>query len=356
MIYPVVGARPNFMKMAPVVHALQRRGVPYRLIHTGQHYDQAMSQVFFAELGLPQPDVYLGVGSGTHAAQTARVMVAIEQVCLEQRPTMVLVAGDVNSTLAATLAAAKLNIPVGHIEAGLRSGDRTMPEEINRVVVDQLADLLFTTEADAMGNLEREGIAAERIHFVGNCMVDTLLQHVDAAIERAPWTRWDLQPKQYAVLTLHRPSNVDDAPTLAALLATINDVAQRVPLVFPVHPRTHAKLAHASAALHEGVLLSAPLGYLDFVGLMAQAAVVLTDGGGIQEETTTLGVPCLTLRSTTERPVTVTHGTNELVGTDRQRIVQGVTDVLAGRGKHGTRPPLWDGHAAERIVSIINEQ
>lgn len=355
MIYAVVGARPNFMKMAPVVHALQRRGVPYLLIHTGQHYDQAMSQVFFAELGLPQPDVYLGVGSGTHAAQTARVMVAIEQVCLEQRPDMVLVAGDVNSTLAAALAAAKLNIPVAHIEAGLRSADRTMPEEINRIVVDQLADLLFTTEADANRNLEREGIAAERIHFVGNCMVDTLLSHVDAAIERAAWTRWNLQPKQYAVLTLHRASNVDDAATLAALLATINDVAQRIPLVFPVHPRTRAKLADVGMALHPRVLLSEPLGYGDFVGLMAQAAVVLTDGGGIQEETTALDVPCLTLRSSTERPVTVTHGTNALVGTDGQRVMLAVADVLAGRWPQATRPPLWDGHAAERIVSILNE-
>jgi len=356
MIYAVVGARPNFMKMAPVVHALQRRGLPYRFIHTGQHYDHAMSQVFFDELALPQPDVYLGVGGGSHAEQTAKVMIAIEQLCVEQRPDLLLVAGDVNSTLAAALAAAKLNIPIAHIEAGLRSNERTMPEEINRIVVDQLSDLLFTTEEAANSNLAREGVAGKRVYFVGNCMVDTLLQHVKAAVDQAPWRQWNFAPSQYAVATLHRPQNVDDAATLRKVLQIINNVARDLPVIFPVHPRTRTRLAQTNVILDPRVVLTEPLGYLPFLGLMARSALVLTDSGGIQEETTALGVPCLTLRHTTERPVTITSGTNLLVGTDAHLVAQSVGAILAGTWKRGTRPALWDGHAAERIVDVIDEQ
>ncbi len=343
------------MKMAPVVHQFKQCGLPYRLIHTGQHYDRAMSQVFFDELRLPQPDVYLGIGGGSHAEQTARVMIAVEQQCMEQRPDLLLVAGDVNSTLAAALAAAKLNIPVAHIEAGLRSNDRTMPEEINRIVVDQLSDLLFTTEEAANDNLAREGISSERVHFVGNCMVDTLLQHVDTAVGQAPWRQWDLDPTHYAVATLHRPSNVDDAAALPKMLQIINNVAYHLPVLFPVHPRTRTKLAQTNVLLDPRVVLTEPLGYLPFLGLMARAAVVLTDSGGIQEETTALGVPCLTLRNTTERPVTITHGTNLLIRSDAHLVEQSIAAILGGTWKRGTRPALWDGHAAERIVAVIQQ-
>jgi UDP-N-acetylglucosamine 2-epimerase (non-hydrolysing) len=282
-------------------------------------------------------------------------MIAIEQLCLEQRPDLLLVAGDVNSTLAAALAAAKLHIPIAHIEAGLRSKDRTMPEEINRIVVDQLSDLLFTTEEAANDNLAREGISSERVHFVGNCMVDTLLQHVDTAVGQAPWRQWDLDPTHYAVATLHRPSNVDDAAALPKMLQIINNVAYHLPVLFPVHPRTRTKLAQTNVLLDPRVVLTEPLGYLPFLGLMARAAVVLTDSGGIQEETTALGVPCLTLRNTTERPVTITHGTNLLIRSDAHLVEQSIAAILGGTWKRGTRPALWDGHAAERIVAVIQQ-
>jgi UDP-N-acetylglucosamine 2-epimerase (non-hydrolysing) len=353
-VLSVVGARPNFMKIAPVVAAL--RGVPgveQLLVHTGQHYDPNLSQVFFDELGLPAPDVYLGVGSGSHAEQTARVMIAFEGVCAERRPDLVVVGGDVNSTLAATLVAAKATIPVAHVEAGLRSFDRGMPEEVNRVVVDHLSDLLFTTERSGDDHLRREGIAADRIHFVGNCMVDSLLAHVQRAVAAAPWEAHGLAAGGYALVTLHRPSNVDDPATLARLVDTLGRTAERLPVLFPSHPRTTARLAAEGIAAPPGVRLVEPLPYLAFLGLLARARCVLTDSGGIQEETTALDVPCLTLRANTERPVTVEQGSNRLVGDDPEAILGALDEVMRGGWPRARRPPLWDGRAGERIAAAI---
>ena len=349
----VVAARPNFMKMAPVVLELIGRGVDQFLVHTGQHYDANMSDVFFDELGMPRPDVHLGVGSGSHATQTAAVLSAFEATCLEWKPDLVVVAGDVNSTLAAALAAAKLQIPVAHVEAGLRSFDRTMPEELNRVLTDHLSDLLFATEVDALDNLNREGIDAGRVHLVGNCMVDSLLRHLEAALAARPWLRFELEPSGYALLTLHRPSNVDDDRTLAALMAAVNRVSDRLPVVFPIHPRTRDRLGRAGIITSNRVRLTEPLPYLSFLGMMARACCVLTDSGGIQEETTALGVPCLTLRDNTERPITVRKGSNRLVGADPSKIEPAVDDVLSGRWQTGVRPEFWDGHAARRIVDVL---
>jgi UDP-N-acetylglucosamine 2-epimerase (non-hydrolysing) len=349
----VVGARPNFMKMTPVVRELVRRGIPPVLVHTGQHYDANMSDVFFAELGMPRPDVHLGVGSDSHARQTAAVMVGVESVCLERRPDLVLVAGDVNSTVAAALVASKLHIPVAHVEAGLRSGDRTMPEEINRVVTDHVSDLLFASEPSGVKNLRREGISGDRIHLVGNCMVDSLLEHVAAAVSKAPWDGLGVSPGGYALLTLHRPSNVDDDATLRGLLGELGLVASRLPVLFPIHPRTRSRLTIAGIAPPAGLRLIDPLPYLAFLGLMARARFVLTDSGGIQEETTTLGVPCLTLRENTERPITIAEGTNRLVGRDAAKIRASVDEILSGRWPIGRRPETWDGQAARRIVDIL---
>jgi UDP-N-acetylglucosamine 2-epimerase (non-hydrolysing) len=306
----VVAARPNFMKMAPVVLELARRGVDQFLVHTGQHYDANMSDVFFEELGMPRPDVHLGVGSGSHAAQTAAVLTAFEATCLDHRPDLVVVAGDVNSTLACALVAAKLGISVAHVEAGLRSFDRTMPEEVNRVLTDHISDLLFATEDDALTNLSREGIDPGRVHLVGNCMVDTLLRHVETAVARRPWESLGLEPSGYALATLHRPSNVDDESVLRGLVRALNAVSRRLPVVFPVHPRTADRLARLQVTLAPGVRIGRPMPYLEFLGLMARARCVLTDSGGIQEETTALGVPCMTLRENTERPITIHQGTN----------------------------------------------
>lgn len=353
LICSVVGARPNFMKIAPVFLELKRRGFHQLLVHTGQHYDANMSQIFFEELGLPVPDVYLGVGSDTHARQTARVMVGFEEICQKNRPDLVLVAGDVNSTVAAALVAAKQQIPVAHVEAGLRSFDRTMPEEINRIATDHLSILLFTTEESADKNLRREGIRRDSIHFVGNCMVDTLLKHVDVAIRQSPWELHGVSASGFALVTLHRPSNVDDPGILAALMKSINEVSTRLPVLFPMHPRTRARLAGENIEIASAVHLTDPLPYLTFIGLMAKARLVLTDSGGIQEETTVLKVPCLTLRWNTERPVTIKRGTNRLVGTDPQKITGSVKAILAGKWRNGDRPPLWDGRAGERIADTI---
>jgi UDP-N-acetylglucosamine 2-epimerase (non-hydrolysing) len=352
----VVGARPNFMKMAPIVDELRRREIPQTLVHTGQHYDANMSQVFFAELGLPQPDIYLGIGSDSHARQTARIMTEFETICQEHQPDWVQVCGDVNSTIACALVAAKLQIPVAHVEAGLRSFDRAMPEEINRVLTDHISDLLFTTESSGNLNLENEGIAAEKIHFVGNCMVDTLLKHREAARAREPWRDFDMQPGDYALLTLHRPSNVDDADTLRALMTVIGDMSAQKPVIFPAHPRTRSRMRDAGIATPESLRLCDPLPYLAFTGLMSAAAAVLTDSGGIQEEATVLDIPCLTLRWNTERPITIEQGTNELVGTDPDALRQQFARILQGDWKQGARPPLWDGRASERIVDVLVEQ
>lgn len=352
----VVGARPNFMKMAPVVAALRRRGRAPLLVHTGQHYDTNMSQVFFDQLGMPAPDVDFEVGSDTHARQTAQILTRFEALCLERHPELVLVAGDVNSTLAAALVAAKLGIRVGHVEAGLRSFDRAMPEEVNRVVADHLSDFLFTTEESGNENLRREGIAEAKIHFVGNCMVDTLLHHAEAAVAAAPWEHLGLAPGGYALLTLHRPSNVDDPEVLRGLLGAIAELSAEIPVLFPVHPRTARRFQDWRIDLPGTVRLVEPLPYLPFVGLMARSRLVLTDSGGIQEETTALAVPCLTLRHNTERPVTLTLGTNRLAGTDPAEILRLGREVLAGEPFRGQRPPLWDGRAAERIVDVLSNR
>jgi UDP-N-acetylglucosamine 2-epimerase (non-hydrolysing) len=354
MICCVVGARPNFIKMAPVVKALTARGCRPLLIHTGQHYDAQLSEIFFRELALPAPDLDLGVGSGSHANQTGRVMVALEPVLQAHAPALVVVAGDVNSTLAAALAAAKLNIPVAHVEAGLRSFDRTMPEELNRVLTDHLAALLFTTEASADANLAREGIAPERIFFVGNCMIDSLDGHLAAALARAPWRQFGVEPGAFGVVTLHRPSNVDEAQDLAEILHALAEVSDTLPLIFPVHPRTRAGLETAMPQRHR-IRTVEPLGYLDFLGLMAQARLVFTDSGGVQEETTALGVACLTLRENTERPITLIAGTNRLVGRDRQKIMQAAFEALDHPPGPASRPRLWDGHAGERTAAVIQD-
>jgi UDP-N-acetylglucosamine 2-epimerase (non-hydrolysing) len=358
----VAGARPNFMKVAPIVRALRcRKHRDWFLVHTGQHYDPSLSDVFFDELQLPKPDVWLGVGSGSHAEQTARVMTGFETVCRERTPDLVLVVGDVNSTMAATIVAAKLCIPVAHIEAGLRSRDRTMPEEVNRLVTDVLADYLFTTSEDADENLRDEGIPSHKIHFVGNVMVDSLLQHLECARRRDTLARLGLQAddggiRPYAVLTLHRPSNVDHPETFGRLMQAVEHVARRVPVIFPVHPRTAGRVrGHTCAG---DLRLVEPQGYLDFLALLAGARLVLTDSGGLQEETTVLGVPCLTMRENTERPVTVTLGTNVMVGTDPACIIEEADRALDGardtRASSPRRiPPLWDGHAAERIVNVL---
>ena len=363
----VVGARPNFMKMAPILRALSAHAppLPALLVHTGQHYDQGMSEQIFTDLGLPRPDLNLAVGSGSHALQTAEVMRRFEPVLDEHRPACVVVVGDVNSTLACTLVAVKKGVPVVHVEAGLRSFDRRMPEEINRLLTDQVADRLYTTERSAAVNLEREGIAAQRVVFVGNVMIDSLLASRDRARTGDQTLRDNgLDPALlhhlggYGVVTLHRPSNVDDAATLCAILSVLAEVASHLPLVFALHPRTRANidrfgLGELIDPLHTAVL--PPQGYLEMLGLMAQATLVLTDSGGLQEETTALGVPCLTLRDNTERPITVEQGTNTLVGTDRTAILAGVAEILAGRGKRGRIPELWDGRAAPRIVADLSQ-
>ncbi len=350
----VAGARPNFMKIAPLLREMRTRDDfnPF-VVHTGQHYDAAMSEEFFHDLGIPAPDANLGVGSGSHAAQTAQVLTRIEPLLTGGRPEAVVVVGDVNSTLAASLAAVKLGIPVAHVEAGLRSFDRSMPEEINRLLTDRVARWLFTTEPAAEENLRREGISAERIHHVGNVMVDSLLAHLDRARERHTLARLGLEAGGYALLTLHRPSNVDAAEPLARLMEVFEEIHAELPVVFPVHPRTRASMAGLLGGREPRLRTTEPLGYLDFVQLMADARLVLTDSGGIQEETTVLGVPCLTLRDTTERPITVSQGTNSVVGTKPSTILAEVRKVLDGGGKRGCVPELWDGRAAERIVAVL---
>jgi UDP-N-acetylglucosamine 2-epimerase (non-hydrolysing) len=364
----VAGARPNFVKVAPILQAAATwsdpcgSGVRFDqiLVHTGQHYDDSMSGVFFRDLGLPRPDYQLDVGSGSHARQTAEVLRRLEPVLLEQAPDLVVVVGDVNSTLAAALCAAKLQIPVAHVEAGLRSGDRAMPEELNRVLTDQLAQLLFTTERGAAENLRREGVPGA-VHFVGNTMIDSLERLSERARTMRTATTCGVVPREFALVTLHRPSNVDDPAQLARVAALLSAVAERLPVVFPVHARTRARL-HESGVVggladSPGVRLVEPLGYLGFLSLMSAARLVLTDSGGVQEETTVLGVPCLTLRTTTERPVTISAGTNRLVDPyDPAAVLAAVDEVLeAPMPSRGRRPELWDGRAAERVVRVLSD-
>jgi UDP-N-acetylglucosamine 2-epimerase (non-hydrolysing) len=355
-IAAVVGARPNFVKIAPILAALrQHPGIAATLIHTGQHYDAPMSEAFFADLEIPAPDVNLGVRADSAVGQIAEAMQRLEPVLMESRPDMVLVVGDVNSTLAGALTAVKCGIPVAHVEAGLRSFDRSMPEETNRVLTDALSDLLFTTEPSATDNLAREGIPASRIHHVGNVMIDTLFRYLDRSRRSRILAALGLDPSAYAVLTLHRPSNVDASDDLNRIIEAIERVQREVPVVFPVHPRTRRRLEAANGRLSRlpRLVLADPLPYLDFVRLMADARCVLTDSGGIQEETTALRVPCLTLRNNTERPITVTQGTNRIVGVEPQAIYGAWRDVAEGRWPAGALPDLWDGRAAERIVRVL---
>ena len=364
-IINVVGARPNFIKAAPLLEQMQKiPSIDPLLVHTGQHYDKKMSKSFFDDLELPKPDIDLDVGSGSHAQQTAEIMVRFEQVLLQETPDLVVVFGDVNSTIACALTAVKLGIAVAHVEAGLRSFDRTMPEEINRVLTDAISDYLFTTEPSANENLLREGVSKDKIFFVGNPMIDTLLRHKERAQSSSILSTLKLAPRAYGVLTLHRPSNVDDAETFQRILGAILEIPQKIPIVFPCHPRTRkqiqtfglgaAFMAHPSQA-PSGILLIDPLGYLDFLYLMSAAMFVLTDSGGIQEETTVLGIPCLTLRENTERPVTVTEGTNTIVGTDREKIVGKTLEILNGYSLQGRIPEYWDGKASKRIVKILTD-
>jgi len=336
------------MKAAPVLRALDARRARQTLVHTGQHYDRNMSDVFFTQLAIPEPDWNLGVGSGSHARQTADIMAAFEPVVLEAKPDIVLVYGDVNSTVAAALVCSKLLVPIGHVEAGLRSFDRTMPEEINRIVTDRLADLLFTPSEDGDINLQKEGVASEKIRRVGNVMIDSLVQLLPAALQ----VPRNGLPDHYALVTLHRPSNVDDSESLKSILASLLEVSEKMTVVFPVHPRTRQRIADFKVDV-ERLHLTDPMPYIEFLALQRTAAVVITDSGGIQEEATYLGVPCLTLRENTERPITVTMGTNVLVGQDRQKLSAELRKIYQGNGKKGAIPPLWDGHTGERIADML---
>lgn len=357
----VVGARPNFMKVAPIVEAMKRREHEFSplIVHTGQHYDPTMSEAFFRDLDLAQPDSYLDVGSASHAAQTAAVMERFEPVVLREKPDWVLVVGDVNSTLACALVCAKLGVKVGHVEAGLRSRDRSMPEEINRVLTDQIADVLFTPSEDADKNLLAEGIPTERIRLVGNIMIDSLFQHLARAKESTIRQDLGLGDQDYAVLTLHRPTNVDERETFSRILDALEEIGQSLPIVFPVHPRTRKTIGELGLSERvngsSSLRLIDPLGYLDFLGLYSRARLVMTDSGGLQEETTVLGIPCLTLRENTERPITVEMGTNTVVGTNQEKITTAAFAALNGSITSDRRvPPLWDGHTADRILDALS--
>src|SRR5437667_5275935 len=361
----VVGARPNFMKMAPIIEAMNRRAdrFEHRLVHTGQHYDERMSASFFVDLGMPRPDIDLEVGSGSHAEQTARVMIEFEQVCLRERPDLVVVVGDVNSTMACAITAKKLGISVAHVEAGLRSRDMSMPEEINRLCTDVLCDYLFTTDHFADENLVAEGVSQERIFFVGNVMIDTLLKHQELARGLRLTEQWGLKPGGFATLTLHRPSNVDDPAILRGILDALNEIAKKIPIIFPIHPRTRKMVKQfgfdeyfSGTEKPRGLWVTDPLGYLDFLHLNMNAVMVITDSGGLQEATTVLGVPCITLRHNTERPITCEVGTNFVVGNSRDDILHRAFRVLKGDVPRGKVPEKWEGRAAERIGGILTNQ
>ena len=357
-ILHVVGARPNYMKIAPVVREMAKCPSDFAqtLVHTGQHYDENMSKLFFDELDMQRPDINLEVGSGSHAAQTAHVMLGFERVLEQFKPDWVLVPGDVNSTLACALVAVKLGVKVAHVEAGLRSFDRTMPEEINRLLTDQISDLLLTHSPEAKENLMREGVAAEKIHLVGNTMIDTLVRLMPLAEERWPSLRAQFGFERFILVTLHRPSNVDAAQGLSEIVSALNEVSEQLPIVFPVHPRTRRRIDEHSISVNEKVRLTNPIGYIDFLALQAHAAAVVTDSGGVQEETTFLGVPCLTVRPNTERPITIEKGTNQLVARDHESIVTAIrTRIKQARASRAHPPDFWDGKAAERIARLFRE-
>ncbi len=357
-IISVVGARPNFMKIAPLAHAMRRvNGIEHVIVHTGQHYDEKMSGSFFKQLGIPRPKINLEVGSGSHAKQTAEVMARFETILLKHKPDLVIVVGDVNSTMACTIVAKKLWIPVAHVEAGLRSFDRKMPEEINRLVTDCICDIWFTTSPEAKKHLMKEGVPSSRIFFVGNVMIDTLFANRKTAEQSDALRRFKVYKRNYVLVTLHRPSNVDSRESLLKIMKALKIIQKKLPVIFPVHPRTHTNikkfLSKRELGEFSSVAFSEPLGYFDFLNLMQYAKVVLTDSGGIQEETTALGVACLTLRKNTERPITITQGTNILVGTDTKRIIREAEKVINGKTKKGRCPKYWDGRASERIVKTI---
>lgn len=361
-IVNVVGARPNFMKMAPIIQAMNRYpdSIRHILVHTGQHYDEKMSKAFFDDLKMPKPDIDLGVGSGSHAEQTARVMIEFEKVCIREEPDLIVVVGDVNSTMACTITAKKLGIRVAHVEAGLRSRDMAMPEEINRLCTDVLCDYLFTTDHFADENLRAEGVPAEKIFFVGNVMIDTLFKHRDMAQDLGLIDQWGLKPKSYATMTLHRPSNVDDKATLKGILEALQEITREVPIIFPIHPRTRKMVERfgfegylENGAGTKGIRCVEPLGYMEFLHLNMNSRMVLTDSGGLQEETTVLGVPCITMRENTERPITCREGTNVIVGNRKENILAAAMNVIEGKAPVGRIPEKWDGKAAERIVDIL---
>ena len=356
-ILSLVGARPNFIKIAPLHRsfAQYKNIIEHKICHTGQHFDNNMSQIFFDELGLPEPDFYLGVGGGTHTTQTAEIMVRLEKILETEKPDLLIVPGDVNSTMAGALTASKMGIPLAHVEAGLRSFDRTMPEEINRMVTDVLADYLFVSEKSGLVNLKKEGIADDKVFFVGNIMIDSLVHYLSKIRKSAIYTEMGVNPKDYILVTFHRPSNVDHHESLSSICGLLNQIAEHKKVIFPVHPRTRKNLesSHLISLLNKNILLSEPIGYIDFLALVKDALLIITDSGGIQEETTFLGVPCITVRDNTERPVTVDQGTNLLAGTDFTRVHSAVTEVLNGQIKKGSVPELWDGKTADRITDIL---
>jgi UDP-N-acetylglucosamine 2-epimerase (non-hydrolysing) len=357
-IFLVAGARPNFMKIAPIYFRIKRAsGFRPVIVHTGQHYDSNMSGWFFRDLGLPDPDISLRSGSASHAVQTAKIMVGFEKLCALRKPALIVVVGDVNSTLACAVVGSKLHIPIAHVEAGLRSFDRAMPEEINRVVTDALSSYHFTTCRDAEDNLRKEGISRKKIFFVGNVMIDTLLRLKKKSERSLVLNKMGLKKKEFAVLTLHRPGNVDEIGKLEKIISIVEDISKKIPVVFPAHPRTAKKMKSSAglALATKNIIIIPPLGYLDFIKLVDNSKLVVTDSGGIQEETTALGVPCLTLRENTERPVTVREGTNILCGISGKKIMKEVNVILAGRYKKGRMPELWDGKAAERIIGVLKK-
>ena len=358
-IISVVGARPNFIKVAPIHKAFlkYKNQVNHLICHTGQHFDEKMSKVFFEELELPKPDFYLGVGGGSHADQTARIMIEFEQILLNEKPDLIMVYGDVNSTLACSVTASKLNIPIAHVESGLRSFDRAMPEEVNRIVTDVLADYLFVTEKSGLINLKHEGIDDIKVFFTGNVMIDSLVYYLSKINDASVFNNLKIDKKKYILVTFHRPSNVDNEDNLKSLVAFLNNLAEKLTVVLPIHPRTRNNLGKFGLlkSFHENLILTDPIGYIDFLALIKNATLIVTDSGGIQEESTYLGIPCITVRDNTERPVTVEVGTNQLIGTDLNNVLKASMEVLSGITKNGAIPELWDGKAAERISEKIVE-
>ncbi len=359
-VISVVGARPNFMKVAPIHKAFQKykNSITHLICHTGQHYDEKMSKVFFIDLEMPQPDFYLGIGGGSHAEQTAKIMVEFEKIVLAEKPDLVIVVGDVNSTIACSLVASKLGIKVAHVEAGLRSYDREMPEEINRLLTDSISDYLFVTEKSGLENLQKEGVDSAKIFFTGNVMIDSLVDHLEKSDHSQILIDYKLTPENYVLVTLHRPSNVDSKDYLEKMLGFLNKMAGLFPVIFPIHPRTKNNLSKFGLLekLNKSVILTEPIGYIDFLKLTKNAKLIITDSGGIQEESTFLGVQCITVRNNTERPVTVSVGTNQLIGTDLEKVEEAALGVLNGKIKTGKIPDLWDGKAAGRITEIISQK